>query len=227
MSTEKQARSVSGGLFVTFEGIDGSGKSTVARQIADWLSKEGFKVLLVGEPGGTIYGQQARELFLQTHKDLVPEAEVGLLLTAKAQLLQTQILPTLAAGGIVLCDRYTDTLMAYQHHAKGHDRVMMQHLLRAFNTDKRPDFTVFMNVSPETSLLRNRKRQESGGDVNSFDLEGITFRRKLIDGFHYELRARGDDTSWRMIDAEQSTVRVLVDVQKALLGKLIDKKALP
>lgn len=229
MSTEGKVRTVRGGLFVTFEGIDGSGKSTAASAVADWLRKEGFDVLLIGEPGGTVYGQAARQLFLDNHKDLMPETEVGLLVTAKAQLLQTKIIPHLAYGGIVLCDRYTDTLMAYQHHAKGHSRVMMDRILWAMNATKLPDHTIYFDVTPETSMLRNKKRQEAGGDVNSFDLEGITFRQKLIDGFRYELRQRDGGTGEHctVVDGEQGVVRVLVEVQKAVLKQLLKKKALP
>ena len=128
------------GFFITLEGGEASGKSSLTHRLFETLVKDhDLQVIVVHEPGGTPYGVKARELFLANHGTLVPEAEVGLLLTMKAQLLKTVILPALEEGKVVLCDRYTDTLLAYQHHAKGHDRKRMQALLDAFDVDVAPD----------------------------------------------------------------------------------------
>ena len=189
------------GLFLTLEGLESSGKSTLAKRLDEALSGMGYETLVVGEPGGTAYGQQARELFLNNHSKMVPEAEVGLLLTAKAQLLQEKILPALADGKIVICDRYTDTLFAYQHHAKGHDRKMMEEMLRAFNCQRMPDFTLLLRIDPEVSLRRSLERKAAGGAYTDLDAAPTAFHYAVSIGLIKELHYRAPG-AYAVINAE-------------------------
>jgi dTMP kinase len=176
------------GFFITLEGGEASGKSSVTHRLFETLTKEhGLDVIVVHEPGGTPYGLKARELFLTNHGSLVPEAEVGLLLTMKVQLLKTVIIPALEAGKIVLCDRYTDTLLAYQHHAKGHDRSRMQALLDAFDVDVPPDLTLFLDVPPVVAVQRLQRRRNEGGAYDDLDAAAIEFHEKIRNGFVYEM----------------------------------------
>lgn len=170
------------GLFIVLEGIEACGKSTLAKTLATWYGQLGYEVVQVHEPGGTDYGKAARELFLTHHQDLVPEAEVGLLLTCKAQLLHTVIRPALKRGAVVICDRYTDTLFAYQHHAKGISKDLICNMIDVFDCDWEPDMVLYVHVSPETSWTRTIRRKEAGGDFNSFDAQPSEFRLRLYAG---------------------------------------------
>lgn len=189
------------GLFLTLEGLESSGKSTLTKRLDEALREMGYETVVVGEPGGTAYGQQARELFLANHSRMVPEAEVGLLLTAKAQLLREKIEPALAEGKIVICDRYTDTLFAYQHHAKGHDRKMMENMLAAFNCRRMPDFTLLLHIDPETSVRRSLERKAAGGAYTDLDAAPTAFHYAVSVGLTSELHYRAPG-SYAVINAE-------------------------
>lgn len=175
------------GLFITLEGLEGSGKTTQGKRLKEWFQRQGHEVVLVGEPGGTPYGLKARELFLAEHRNLAPAAEVGLLLTAKAQLLFTVIFPALAAGKVVICDRYTDTLFAYQHYAKGHDARMMQRMLEAFGCDYNPHLTILFDIAPETSVRRSLQRKNEGGEYTDLDAETVEFHGRVRTGLHQRI----------------------------------------
>lgn len=175
------------GQFITLEGPEGAGKTTQIERLRAWFESHGHDVVVVGEPGGTDFGKKIRELFLAEHRNITPEAEVALLVAAKSQLLQTVILPALDAGKVVLCDRYTDTLFAYQHHAKGHDRGMMQNILEAMNANLEPDLTILITIPAEESIRRSLKRRDEGGEYSNIDAEKIEFHQRVIDGLKYEI----------------------------------------
>lgn len=213
------------GCFITVEGIDGTGKTTQSRLLKESLDNLGYSTILVFEPGGTEYGQRARELFFKFHEEMAPEAEVGLLLTAKTQLLQTVIRPALRAGKIVICDRYTDTLYAYQHHAKGYDREMMRAMIEAFGCGDMPDLTVLFDIEPETAIVRAERRNAErlaagGGDQNSFDTAALDFRRRLRNGFLSETTRRDRGETFVIqgdnLSIDETRKEVLAGVQQFL-----------
>jgi dTMP kinase len=224
MTTAVTKRTVPFGLFITLEGIDGSGKTTAAKALHHWLDKEGYDVILTHEPGGTEFGYECRKLFLEHHKTLAPEAEIGLLVTAKAELMHKVIRPALAAGKIVICDRYTDTLFAYQGGGKGHDLKLIDKIVIAMGCNRDPDYTFFIDVRPQVALSRAAVRTVGGGEDTDFDRAGVEFRDKLIAGFKKRLHSR-DPLSLRhtRIDGEQSMPRVLVDIQSHIFELLKPK----
>lgn len=186
------------GLFVVFEGIEACGKSTQVARVAEDLVANGYEVVTVHEPGGTDYGQEARELFLKHHRTMTPESEIGLLLTAKKQLLEQVIKPAMARGAIVLCDRYTDTLFTYQHHAKGHSAALIRRMIDVFQADLQPDLVVHCKVSAPTSCHRIEMRRSQGGDYNSMD--------SMARDFHYKLEAGMAKQMARHVDERRITV---------------------
>lgn len=206
------------GLFITLEGLESAGKSTQCKRLKAALEEEGYEVVLVGEPGGTPYGQQARKLFLETHQDLVPAAEVGLLLTAKAQLLQTVIEPALMEGKIVICDRYTDTLFAYQHHAKGHERALMEEMIKAFRVDRQPDFTLLLRIDPDVSVRRSWERKNAGGEYSSFDAASVAFHTLVAFGLYKEITKRHG--AYAVLNGEMSEEDVFQLALGQILGEL-------
>lgn len=171
------------GKFIVVEGLDGSGKTSVTNNLVEKLRKDGHTVLHVFEPGSTDLGTDIRSIFLAKHDNIVPESEVGLLLVSKVQLLKEKILPALARGEIVICDRFNDTLYAYQNGGKGISRTMMDRMVNAFGCNIEPDLTLYIDISAETSMKRNKKRADDGGEANSLDLKGIEFRRKVRQTF--------------------------------------------
>src|SRR5580692_7666334 len=149
------------GLFVTFEGLDGSGKSTQLRRLKDRLEADGFAVMATRQPGGTRVGDRIRALLLDTRTENVSSlAELGLMFSDRAQAIAEVIEPALVAGKIVLCDRFTDSTEAYQGSGRelGSQRVLDLH--RLICGDLQPDLTLLLLPALDSSLARARKRNE-------------------------------------------------------------------
>ena len=151
------------GLFITLEGPDGSGKTTQARLLAEWLTAQGYPLLTTREPGGTRIGEAIRAVVHDcAHVEMSPQAEILLYSASRAQLVAEVIRPALAAGKIVLCDRYFDSTFAYQ----GYGRSLPLDALRAITDfavqDLIPDLTLYLDVSPEVGL----QRRERSGEAN-------------------------------------------------------------
>jgi dTMP kinase len=171
-------------VFVTFEGLDGSGKTTQAELVAEILREEGREVLVTREPGGTDLGERIRDLLLHGADDIVPWAEVSLFVAARAQLVERVILPALKRGLDVLCDRYVDSSLAYQGIARGLgvDRILELNLHATGGV--LPDRTFFLAIDPAAS------RRRSSGDRDRIEREDDEFvarvdaaYRKLVDLF--------------------------------------------
>lgn len=184
------------GLFITFEGPDGSGKSTQARMLAERLRSEGWPVLESVEPGGTPIGQQIRRILLDpANRELTPVAELLLMFAARAQNVEQWILPALGEGKIVISDRFTDSSVAYQGAGRGLgwetvlaiDRVACHGLI--------PDLTICVDIDSETGLLRALAR---GGADTRLEEQAIEFHRRAREAYH-EL-ARREPQRFRLID---------------------------
>lgn len=148
------------GLLITFEGGEGSGKSTQIDRLAAWLEEEGHPVTTAREPGTTTTGEAVRRILLETAPDdLVPEAEFALFLAARAQLVAEVIRPALEAGGIVLVDRYGDSSTAYQGYGRGLDPEAIVRLNRWATGGIEPDLTVLIDVPVEEAAARRRDRE--------------------------------------------------------------------
>jgi dTMP kinase len=162
------------GLFVTFEGGDGAGKTTQITRLRARLEAEGLSVCMTREPGGDALGEGIRGLLL--HSAMTPRAELLLFLAARAQNVDQVIRPHLAAGDIVLCDRFIDSSIAYQGYARALGRDLVARL-NAFATDGLvPDLTILLDLPPEVGLAR---QQES----NRMEAEGLEFQRRVREGF--------------------------------------------
>ncbi|HXI42476.1 MAG TPA: dTMP kinase [Bryobacteraceae bacterium] len=173
------------GRFITFEGIDGSGKSTQMRLLGERLRAGGYDVLEAVEPGGTAIGRQIRHILLDAaNQDLRPAAELLLYFASRAQNVDERIRPALAAGKIVLCDRFTDSTLAYQGYARGLGEEAVLALDRIACRGLAPDLTLLIDVDVECGLARARKRN-AGCDTaeTRMDDQSLEFHRKVRDGY--------------------------------------------
>ena len=171
------------GKLITFEGLDGCGKSTQLEKATDWLKVQGYSVLKTRQPGGTVIGQQIRSILLNPeHEELQPESELLLYLADRIQHLQDSILPAKAAGKIVLCDRFHDSTVAYQGYGRGLNlnsiESIVEHCIKPYS----PDLTILLNISPETVASRLERRQEHV-EKDRLDLESLSFFKRVAQGF--------------------------------------------
>jgi dTMP kinase len=169
------------GFFLTFEGIEGCGKSTQARRLADSLRAQGFDVVLTREPGGTAITAQIRALLADPASKLDPTAELMLFLADRAQHVASVIRPALAEGKVVLCDRYCDSTLAYQGYGRGHDLAWLEDLNRRASHGVEPDLTLWIDCAIEVGLGRAQKR--AGGPGDRFEIEPLQFHARIRSGF--------------------------------------------
>jgi dTMP kinase len=158
------------GKFITFEGLDGCGKSTQMERLARILRKQDLSITVTREPGGTAAGEKIRHLLLDTRTSgLAPMAELALMFAARAQHAEEVILPALAAGQIVLCDRFTDSSEAYQGGGRKLGSKPVHDLHRALVGDLQPDLTILMDSDVTTSVDRARRRNRAHSKTNASD----------------------------------------------------------
>ena len=167
-------------MFITFEGGDGSGKSTQLRRIAARLEAAGHRPVTVREPGGTPLAEAARALLLDGEHRPSPLSEVFLIEAARADLVETVIAPALAAGRIVLCDRHTDSTLAYQGSGRGLDPDLLRAMNRAAAPELVPDLTLLYYLDPAVGLAR---RAAAPGRRNRLDQEPLEFHARVRQGF--------------------------------------------
>jgi dTMP kinase len=183
------------GLFVTFEGLDGSGKSTQLRRLKEWLEANGLAVTATRQPGGTRVGDRIRALLLDSRtENLSSLAELGLMFSDRAQSIAEVIEPALEAGRIVLCDRFTDSSEAYQGGGRQLGSQIVRDLHAALCKGLQPDLTLLLLPDFDTSLARARRRNQrvvasTGSDENRFEQENTAFYRRVFDKYH-EIAAR-------------------------------------
>lgn len=202
-------------LFVTFEGPDGSGKSTQIKLLAESLTGLGQNVLLTREPGGTEISEQIRKVLHDLrNKAMQPRAEILLYSAARAQLVGEKIKPHLAAGGVVLSDRYADSTMAYQGYGHGLDLETLR-LITAFATDHlKPNLTLLFDMEAEVGLQR---RQAGGSEWNRMDDLTLAFHQRVRQGY-LEL-ARAEPERWLVLDATRD-----VETLQRELRKVVEKR---
>jgi dTMP kinase len=179
------------GKFITFEGLDGTGKSTQMRKLAVALRQTGLKVVETREPGGTATGEKIRKVLLDSGTaGLDPRAEMALMFASRAQHIAEVIEPGLAAGAIVLCDRFTDSTEAYQGSGRKLGSTPVLELHRVLCGGLQPDLTILLDSNPHTSLSRARRRNaleakssNRGHDENRFERETRAFFGRVREGF--------------------------------------------
>ena len=204
------------GRFITFEGIDGSGKTTQMRLLAGRLRGEGRDVFETVEPGGTPIGHQIRRILLDSaNQDLRPTAELLLYFASRAQNVEQCILPALHSGRIVLCDRFTDSTLAYQGYARGLGPDNVLTLDRIASNGLAPDLTLLIDVDLDTGLARTRERNGAGTNVETrLDDESREFHRKVREA--YFTIARQNAGRFRIIDGRGAPEEVAERVWEAV-----------
>ncbi len=187
------------GIFITFEGIEGSGKSTQCRSLAQWLRNQGYHVLETREPGGTAVAEQLRACLLTRQDEvLTPWSEALIVLAARSQHVEHVIRPALEMGSIVLCDRYADSTLAYQGAGRGLDMTLLAKLNQAAASRTMPDLTFLLDLPVDTGLQRRHHNQM---EINRIDAESLHFHERVRKGFR--ALARRAPTRIRVIAAQR------------------------
>lgn len=201
-------------MFITFEGPDGSGKSTQLTLLADWLRGHGMDVLVTREPGGTAIGDRVRAILLDPLcKEMVAEAEVLLYSAARAQHIGEVIQPQLARGGAVLCDRFADSSMAYQGYGRGLDRDTLAVITRFATSGLRPDLVVYLDIAVEAGLRRKMLyANDDASQWNRIEQEARAFHERVREG--YLTMAAADPARWLLVDADQPVDAVQASVRE-------------
>jgi dTMP kinase len=204
---------VSVGRFITLEGIEGAGKSTVAKYVADWLTGQGIAVRLTREPGGTPLAERVRGIVLERGTEEVSAVtETLLMFAARALHVENVIDPALRAGEWVVCDRFTDATRAYQGSARGVDAALIDTLAHAVHPHLAPDCTLLLDLPVAAGLSRARKRGGAGAD--RFEAETVSFFEKVRAG--YLTLARREPARIHVIDAAGPLREVLEQVAGVL-----------
>jgi len=204
---------VSVGRFITLEGIEGAGKSTVAKYVADWLTGQGIAVRLTREPGGTPLAERVRGIVLERGTEEVSAVtETLLMFAARALHVENVIDPALRAGEWVVCDRFTDATRAYQGSARGVDAALIDTLVHAVHPHLAPDCTLLLDLPVAAGLSRARKRGGAGAD--RFEAETVSFFEKVRAG--YLTLARREPARIHVIDAAGPLREVLEQVAGVL-----------
>ena len=207
---------MSPGYFITFEGPDGSGKSTQIQTLAEYLTGLGQSVLLTREPGGTEISEQIRDLLHDLrNRAMQPRAEILLYSAARAQLVGQVIRPCLAGGGTVLCDRYADSTLAYQGYGHGLDLAVLRQITSFATDDLKPDLTLLFDLDPELGLKR---RQAGGVEWNRLDAYDLAFHQRVHEGYH--ALAQEDPGRWVMLDATLDRETLQDEVRRVVGEKL-------
>lgn len=196
------------GKFLTFEGIDGAGKSTHVSYITEWLTKQGHRVVATREPGGTPIGEQLRELVLHTPMHL--ETEALIMFASRREHIAQVIEPALASGAWVVCDRFTDASFAYQGGGRGLAKEKLEALEQWVHPALQPDLTLLFDVPIEVA----RERLENSRAPDKFESERSEFFTRTRDA--YLARAKQDAARVRIVDSTQS-----IDTIRAQLRDLI------
>lgn len=187
------------GKFITFEGIDGSGKSTQLRMLVSELRVRGVDVLQTMEPGGTPLGRRLREAFLETEETVAPLAELLLFAADRAQHVEFLVKPALAAGKIVVSDRYADATAAYQGAGRGFPDAIINQVIELATGGLKPDLTLFFDLPTETAFARKNSRSQAGEQKNRMDSETADFYGQVRAA--YLNIAEREPQRFRLIDA--------------------------
>ena len=195
-------------MFITFEGPDGSGKTSQIAMLADYFRAKGYTVVTTREPGGTAIGDQIRAcLHDVANTAMAAETELLLYSASRAQLVRELIRPSLAAGYVVLCDRFADSSMAYQGYGRGLDKEQLALLTAVATGGLKPDLTILLDIAVERGLAR---RTDNAEEMNRLDLETAAFHNRVRQGYHQ--LAVQEPGRWRIVDADRAVTAVFADV---------------
>ncbi|AZV61888.1 dTMP kinase [Peribacillus frigoritolerans] len=205
------------GIFITMEGPEGAGKTTITQMLGKALQQEGYQVLLTREPGGVPISEQIREVILNKDNTAMDSRTEALLYAAaRRQHLVEVVMPELERGGIVLCDRFIDSSLAYQGHARGLDIEEVYNINKFAIGDMMPDATLFFDIDPEEGLRRIQSNGER--EVNRLDLEALDFHKKVCEGYQFIINR------WKerfiIVDAGRTIDEVFEETKASLLDFL-------
>jgi dTMP kinase len=206
--------------FITFEGLDGSGKSTHLRRAAAWLEERGIPCLVTHEPGGTPLGDALRSVFLDRRWGAMDgTVELLLVFASRRQHLLEVIEPALAAGRHVLCDRFTDSTRAYQGYGRGVALPVIEQVDLVATGGRAPDHTLLFDLPEEAARARGHSpSRQSRGDVDRLDVEELAFYGRVRQGFL--ALAAGEPERFRIVDSSGSSERTQEQVRDHLAGWL-------
>jgi dTMP kinase len=219
MASKQKRSQTRSGLFITFEGTEGAGKSTLIRNLKALIEERktgplaGREVLLTREPGGTKVAERIRSVILEESMD--PWTEVFLYEAARAEHLATTLLPALERGAVVLCDRFTDSTLAYQAHARGLPWNTIKSLNRIATRGLTPAVTFHLDLDPALGLSRAR-------EITRFEAEGVAFQAKVRAGF---LKSRRESPNrWARLDAGKKDAETLAGEALKILERKLSRR---
>ena len=205
------------GLFITFEGADGCGKTTQLKLLAEYLQKNGVDVLVTREPGAKGLGEKLRDILLNYDGVVSDRCEAFLFLADRAQHIDTIVAPAVDAGKVVLCDRHIDSTAAYQGYGRGQDIEQINKLNMIATSGKKPDLTIVFDIDAETSLAR------VGSAKDRMESSGIEFFNRVREGY---LKIAAQETARvKVLDATKSIDEVQQDVIELINSKLCALKS--
>lgn len=203
-------------MFITFEGPEGSGKTSQIYLLAEFLRERGSRVLTTREPGGTRIGDQIRTcLHDVANTDMTPAAEVLLYAASRAQLVRQVIQPALIAGQVVLCDRFYDSTMAYQGYGRTLNRDDLRQITQFATGGLKPDLTFLLDMDVERGLAR---RVANAAEMNRLDLEQVSFHQRVRQG--YFALVQQEPNRWAVVDADRPVEIVQRELQQLLMNRL-------
>jgi dTMP kinase len=206
-------KSTKKGIFISFEGIEGSGKTKQSRLLYEYLRKSGYKVILTGEPGGTQIGLKIRDLLLSVeNRKMTPVSELLLYNASRAQHIKEVILPALKKGFIVITDRFIDSTKAYQGYGRGIDLKLIEFLEKIVTEDIRPDLTLLLDLDVKIGLKRNRGINKT----DRLELEDVKFHKRVREG--YLKIAAKELERIKLIDAAES----IEEIHRKIIGIVTD-----
>lgn len=203
-------------MFITFEGPDGSGKTTQMDLLMPFLASKGLDTVRTREPGGTDIGDQIRSVIMNMkNKSMHPRSEILLFCASRAQLVEELIRPSLSEGKLVLCDRYADSTLAYQGYGHGLDRDALIRLLDFATGGLKPDLTLLFDISAEAGLRRRLTNHE---EWNRMDDYALQFHERVRSG--YLAMAAAEPERWVVINADRTPDEIHAEVVSVLTEKL-------
>lgn len=207
-------------MFISFEGPDGSGKSSQIPLLAEKLRQQGYDVLCTREPGGTAIGDQVRKvLFDMRNKGMDPRGEILLFQASRAQLVEEVIRPALKQGKVVLSDRYADSTLAYQGYGHQVELDELRSIVNYATGGLKPQLTILLDIEAGEGL----QRRDSGGNWNRLDDYDLEFHRRVRDG--YRKLAAAEPERWVVVEASQNPDKVAADLLRIVLEHLEKQKS--
>lgn len=205
------------GIFITLEGGEGAGKSTILEQTADFLREKNYQVTTTREPGGIRIAEKIRHIILdREHTEMESRTEALLYAAARRQHLVEKVIPALQRGEVVLCDRFIDSSLAYQGHARGLGIDEILSINQFAIADFMPHLTLYLDVDPEIGLQRINQTHDR--EINRLDLEALDFHLRVREGYEEVLKRFPERV--KKINANQSAEQVLLDVKNTIMARL-------